>query len=454
MSLPRYPEYRDSGVEWLGAVPAHWAVKRFKWLIERNDGGVWGDDPDGNGDTIVLRSTDQTVDGQWRLDEPASRKLWESERRGATLEIGDLLVTKSSGSALHIGKTTLVDEQVAKLGACYSNFMQRLRLNDEFLPKLAWYVMNNELARRQFDLASNSTTGLANLNGTMISEILMPVPSALEQAVITAFLDRETAKIDGLIAEQEKLIALLAEKRQATISHAVTRGLNPDAPMKDSGVRWLGEMPAHWTTTRLKYAAEAVVDCPHETPVYDDEGSYRVIRTADVSEGRLHAETMYSVSQIEYLQRIRRMSLERGDIVYGREGERWGFAAQVPESGVFCLGQRMMQFRATTDTHPRFLMWQMNAQSTYRQGETDTVGATSPHVNVATIKNYILSKPPVAEQRQISDFLDIETTKLDSLDFEARSAISLLGERRSALIAAAVTGQIDVRSAVPTCEEA
>lgn len=107
MSLPRYPEYRDSGVECLGAVPARWAVKRFKWLIERNDGGVWGDDPDGNGDTIVLRSTDQTVDGQWRLDEPASRKLSESERRGATLEIGDLLVTKSSGSALHIGKTTL-----------------------------------------------------------------------------------------------------------------------------------------------------------------------------------------------------------------------------------------------------------------------------------------------------------------------------------------------------------
>ncbi|MGC4010010.1 MAG: hypothetical protein QM805_14140, partial [Pseudomonas sp.] len=118
MSLPRYSEYKDSGASWLGTVPRHWKVQRFKWLIERNDGGVWGDDPDGIDDTIVLRSTEQTADGRWQIEDPAKRKLTPKDRLSALLEVGDLLVTKSSGSALHIGKTTLVERDVAGLGAC------------------------------------------------------------------------------------------------------------------------------------------------------------------------------------------------------------------------------------------------------------------------------------------------------------------------------------------------
>jgi type I restriction enzyme S subunit len=108
MSFPRYPKYKDSGVEWLGEVPEHWSVEPFKHQIDRNDGGVWGDDPDGANDTIVLRSTEQTVDGHWKLDDPAPRKLSESELGSSLLAENDLLLTKSSGSSLHIGKTTLV----------------------------------------------------------------------------------------------------------------------------------------------------------------------------------------------------------------------------------------------------------------------------------------------------------------------------------------------------------
>jgi type I restriction enzyme S subunit len=127
MTFPRYPKYKDSGVEWLGEVPAHWSIEPFKRQIERNDGGVWGDDPDGQGDTIVLRSTEQTVDGRWQLDDPAPRKLSETDINGSLLVESDLLMTKSSGSALHIGKTTLVTAEIAVLRCCYSNFMQRVR---------------------------------------------------------------------------------------------------------------------------------------------------------------------------------------------------------------------------------------------------------------------------------------------------------------------------------------
>ncbi|MBL8476049.1 MAG: restriction endonuclease subunit S [Methyloversatilis sp.] len=439
-------------MEWLGAVPAHWAVKRFKWLIERNDGGVWGDDPDGNGDTIVLRSTDQTVDGQWRLDEPASRKLSESERRGVTLEIGDLLVTKSSGSALHIGKTTLVDEQVAKLGACYSNFMQRFRLNDEFLPKLAWYVMNNELARRQFDLASNSTTGLANLNGTMISEILMPVPSALEQAVITAFLDREIAKIDALIAEQEKLIALLAEKRQATISHAVTRGLNPDAPMKDSGVPWLGEVPAHWDMKRVKDCGCEIVDCKNRTPELHDNGDYFVVRTSCVKDGKFNPEPGYRTDEANFIEWTAKGKPRARDVLFTREAPT-GEACLAPEGLDFCLGQRMMYIRPPEQVLlSEFLLYSIYGGLARERISEKSKGSTVGHLRIGEVGELPLLLPPLVEQHGLVEFVRDELAKIESLEVASGRAIALLKERRSALIAAAVTGQIDVRGTLQ-CED-
>ncbi|WP_207224759.1 restriction endonuclease subunit S [Sphaerotilus mobilis] len=371
------------------------------------------------------------------------RSITEKERAGRLLRKGDLLLEKSGGGELQpVGQVVMY--QLDTPAVC-SNFVARVALASGMSAGFWNYVHSAAYSVGVNVGAINQTSGIQNLDQDRYFNERAPFPPLNEQTAIATFLDQETAKLDALIAEQEKLIALLAEKRQATISHAVTRGLNPGVPMRDSGVAWLGEVPGHWDVTRLKHATEFVVDCPHETPTYDDDGLYRVIRTADVSEGQLHLDAMYSVAQGEYQRRIRRMALEAGDIVYGREGERWGFAAQVPESEMFCLGQRMMQFRSASTMHARFLMWQLTARSTYRQGELDTVGATSPHVNVGTIRNYVLTKPPVVEQRLISEFLDIETKKLDRLYGEAQRTISLLKERRAALIAAAVTGQIDVR---------
>jgi type I restriction enzyme S subunit len=213
---------KDSGVEWIGEVPEHWIVSPFKWQIERNDGGVWGVDPDGTDDTIVLRSTEQTVDGRWRIDDPARRKLSTAEKNAALLAEGDLVVTKSSGSALHIGKTTIVTPEIAAMGCCYSNFMQRIRTRPSFKSMLAWYVMNSDIVRLQFDLLSNSTTGLANLNGTMIGQVLLAIPPVSEQTAIVSFLDRETARIDLLIEKVQLSIDLLKKRRSALITAAVT----------------------------------------------------------------------------------------------------------------------------------------------------------------------------------------------------------------------------------------
>lgn len=454
MSLPRYGEYKDSGVEWLGQVPKHWDVYRFKWLIERNDGGVWGDDPDGINDTIVLRSTEQTVDGCWQIDEPAKRKLTERDRVSALLEVGDLLLTKSSGSALHIGKTTLVDEDVADLGACYSNFMQRLRVRDLLCPKLAWYVLNNGLARVQLDLLSNSTTGLANLNGTIIGELLLAWPPKDEQVAITAFLDRETGKIDALIAEQEKLLRLLAEKRQATLSHAVTKGLNPDAPMKDSGVAWLGEVPEHWGVCALRRVVVTIEQgwSPECHAREAEENEWGVLKAGCLNGGVFRPSENKALPpelspDINYEVHV-------GDVLMSRASgspELVGSTALVSNtrSGLM-LSDKIFRLRLQATMAPRYFVAALNSRALRVQIENALSGGNGMANNLpqSNLLSFLIPVPPNNEQDLIADFIEAEIGRLDNLKTESERAIALLKERRAALISAAVTGQIDVRGAV------
>lgn len=446
MSLPTYEEYRDSGVPWLGAVPLHWAVQRFKWLIERNDGGVWGDDPDGVDDTVVLRSTEQSVDGRWRIDEPAKRKLTEKDRLSALLEVGDLLLTKSSGSALHIGKTTLVDELVASIGACYSNFTQRLRVVDDFCPRLAWYILNNSLARVQLDLLSNSTTGLANLNGTIIGELLLALPPQKEQSAIADFLDRETAKIDTLIAEQEKLIALLAEKRQATISHVVTRGLNPDVPMKDSGVAWLGEVPVHWKLARLgRYATVENGTTPSRAVMeYWEDGNIPWLASGEVNQRQISEASEFITAVALESTSLRLLPV--GTVVVGMigQGKTRGMSAILRISAT--INQNLAAICPGPHIKSGYVLYVFHAM--YEWLREAGRGGNQAAMNCEMLSALQIPIPALAEQEAIVSFIESKLSKLEALSAQAEGVISLLKERRSALISAAVTGQIDVRGLV------
>jgi type I restriction enzyme S subunit len=197
------------------AIPLGRPTVRLKYLLERNDSGVWGDDPVDNRGTVVLRSTDQTVDGKWKIVDPAIRQLTDSEATATILVDGDLVVTKSSGSARHIGKTTLVDATVAAMDASFGNFMQRLRGKDGTDPRFLWYLLNHEFVRRQFCDLSTTSTGLSNLTGRVIGEVELPFLEVAEQRAVADYLDRETARIDTLIEEQKRLIEMLRERRGA-----------------------------------------------------------------------------------------------------------------------------------------------------------------------------------------------------------------------------------------------
>lgn len=435
-----------SATAWPRDTPAGWETMPLKFLLDRNDGGVWGDDPAGEADTIVLRSTEQTVNGNWAITDPALRKLSSGEVRAARLARGDLLVTKSSGSSLHIGKTTLVDDKVAELGCCFSNFMQRLRTSKSLNPKYAWYLMNHRLMRDQFDLLSTSTTGLANLNGTIIGEAVLAVPPPGEQIQIIDFLDRETAKIDALVAKQEQLIATLREDRTATITHAVTKGLDPNVEMKDSGIEWLGEVPCHWTARRLATTYREMDErlCDQEAPELLSVSIYLGVRPrrelVTDKEARADDFTKYKLCAA-------------GDIVLNRMRAFQGGLGVAYEAGIVSPDYMVMRVHPTECAD--FLGYVMKTpwfveRMTSRLrgiGGVDQGNARTPRINPGDLGRFMVALPPSREQHEIVNALGNQLADLDRLTAKTAQLIETMHEYRSALITDAVTGKIDVRGA-------
>ncbi|MGI9251654.1 MAG: restriction endonuclease subunit S [Pseudohongiellaceae bacterium] len=212
---------KSSGVKWIGDIPKHWESQRLKTRLIQNDSGVWGDNFSDTG-TIVLRSTEQTMSGGWHIKIPAKIELSPREIESARLETGDLVVTKSSGSQAHIGKTSLVNPEIGTLGCCFSNFMQRLRVNSRTDPEYVWYNLNSITGREQLVFHSTTTTGLGNLNGTILGNCQFAFPPLSEQVIIVEYLKQATTNIDQAITRAEREIELIQEYRTRLISDAVT----------------------------------------------------------------------------------------------------------------------------------------------------------------------------------------------------------------------------------------
>jgi type I restriction enzyme S subunit len=441
-----YPAYKPSGVVWLGHVPEHWEVKRAKGLLARNDGGVWGEDFDDDG-VIVLRSTEQTVDGEWKIVEPAKRRLTSTEYGSCRLKEGDLVVTKSSGSSLHIGKTSIVTKEVEALNCCYSNFMQRLRVKRTAEPRFVWYVLNGELGRKQFDYYSSTTTGLANLNGSIIGNVGMAVPPLDEQKAIASFLDRETARIDALIEKKRRQIELLQEKRSALISHAVTKGLDLNAPMKDSGIEWLGHIPAHWQVLPIKRVAR--MDSGH-TPDKKVEEYWKdctipwvsLNDTGYLKEHDYIDDTTHHVNELGLANSSAHLLPER--VVLFTRDATIGLSAITTRP--MAVSQHIIAWICGPRIIPEYLLRMFYSMT--QELERLCMGSTIRTLGMPDVLELVTPLPPVEEQQVIVRQLETEIPKLVALVAKVEESIRVLIEHRAALISAAVTGKIDVREEV------
>ena len=426
MSFPRYPEYKDSGVDWLGEVPAHWAINPFYSLAsERTEpnSGMLEDNLLSLSYGRIVRKNIESNDGLL----PESFETYQIVKPGdIVFRLTDLQNDKRSL------RTAIVEEQgiitsaylAAKPTGLQSGYLSHL-LRAYDVTKV-FYSMGGGLRQ--------------SMKFSDIKRLPTLAPSAEEQTSIATFLDRETAKIDGLIAEQEKLIALLAEKRQATISHAVTKGLNPDAPLKDSGVAWLGEVPAHWsvqTLQRCVYVAEGQVN-----PELQPYCSMLLIAPNHIESGS--GRLLYFETAEEQSAESGKYLCQAGDVIYSKIRPALRKVCIAPEA---CLcSADMYPMRGTAGLSNKFLMWFMLSEPFSAFAALESERVAMPKINRESLKEVWLSLPPPEEQGAISTLLDSETARLDALTTEATRGIALLKERRAALISAAVTGKIDVRN--------
>jgi type I restriction enzyme S subunit len=415
MSFPRYPKYKRSGVEWLGEVPEHWEATRLKNLFE-----LMKRTPV-EGDEIVTAFRDGQV--TLRLNRRVDGFTNAIQEHGYQRVLpNDLVIHAMDAFAGAIG----VSDSAGKSTPVYS--VCRPRHEDTVVHYFGRLLRHVALSGYINSLAKGIRERSTEFRWNEAGNLIVPIPTYREQHAIASFLDRETAKIDALIAEQQRLIELLQEKRQAVISHAVTKGLNPDAPMKDSGIEWLGEVPAHWEVERLKFL------CDVQTGEKDTENAV---------EG---GEFPFFVRS-QTVERIDSMAFDCEAVLTAGDGVGVGKVFHY-HVGPFNFHQRVYMMNNFRQITGRFLFHYLR-ENFSKVALEGAAKSTVDSLRRPMFMNFPVTVPAAAEQHAIIDEIERKSEQYGNLILAANEAIALLQERRSALISAAVTGQIDVRGLAP-----
>lgn len=442
MSFPAYPAYQDGGVEWLGEVPSHWDISRLKRACGIFASNVDKKSIEGQDAVQLCNYTDVYYNDLIEATLPfmeATATTDQIER--FSLIAGDTIITKDSESPDDIARSAYVPITLPGVICGYHLSMVRPFATTHG-PFIKLYF-DGAHARAYFHTNANGLTRVG-LGQYALDNAPIALPPLAEQIAIATFLDRETAKIDALIEEQRRLVALMKEKRQAVISHAVTEGLDPHAPMKDSGIEWLGDVPAHWEVKRLKHIVPSVtVGIVVEPSKHYAETGVPALRSLNVRPGRIDLDNVIYITDAGH-QFHSKSRLNTGDIVAVRTGQP-GTAAVVPPELDGCNCIDLIVIRKGQRCVEQFLCWYLQAQAAVRQFAEGSGGAIQLHFNIGTAVNLIIPLPPLTEQMDIAAALDSETLKIDQVIATADEAMRLLTERRAALISAAVTGKIDVR---------
>ncbi len=440
-ALRPYPQYRPSGISWLGDIPAHWEIKPLKTVSNVQFSNV--DKLSFDEETPVklcnyvdVYKNDYITANMDFMQATAT----PSEIAKFDLKQGDVLLTKDSETWDDIAVPAYVTQDLD--GVICGYHLAQIRPRRELTGKYLFRAFQTSEVVCQLHVAANGVTryGLSqgDIRGTPIY-----VPPIEEQQEIAAYLDRETRKIDELIFRKERFLTLLAEKRSALISHAVTRGLNPDTPTKESGVEWLGKIPAHWELKRLKD-----VSLLNAKTLPEDTDPNNEILYIDIS--GVDAEGNISEAQ-EFLfkdapSRARRI-VQSGDTILSTVRTYLKAIAFVDDAkSHLIVSTGFAVITPSKGLHKRYVYYFIRSDGFIGEIVAQSDGVGYPAITPTRLACLPVVIPPLEEQKRISAFLDMETSKIDRLTEKTRQHIARLQERRSALISAAVTGKIDVRS--------
>lgn len=439
-----YPAYKDSGVEWLGEIPEHWEVKRLKRMTKIQGGGTPTKDniEYWRGDIPWVSPKDMKAS---LILDTEDKITLQAVRESATKLIpkGSVLIVVRSGILVHSIPVALTGREVT-----LNQDLKALIMTSELVPQFLMYLISGMQKELLAGWKKEGAT-VESLELDLIANTSIPLLTFFEQRSITVYLDRETERIDALVKKKERLIELLQEKRTALITRAVTKGLDPNAPMKDPGVEWLGEIPEHWDVKPLKAVSELQTGLTLGKTYEDGSLVTRpYLRVANVQDGYL---TLDDITEVSIPSRdTPRYTLRQGDVLmteggdFDKLGRGYVWEGQIPDclhqNHIFAVRPRANMLR------PRFLSFILG--STYGRAYFTATSKQSTNLastNSTKLKNLPLPVPRLEEQDTILTMIDQGTAIIDALISKVREAVEKLKEYRIALISAAVTGKIDLR---------
>jgi type I restriction enzyme S subunit len=451
VSVPGYESYKDSGVEWLGQVPEHWDVAPIKAVTSCNDEVLTEATPADYEVEYVEISDVQA--GQGIKGSTTYSFADAPSRARRRLRDGDVLV---STVRTYLRAIAQVHQPSENLIASTGFAVLRPRTaHSGFLG----YAIQSEATINEI-IARSVGVSYPAINASDLVRIPVPLPTLAEQITIAAFLDRETGKIDALVEAQRRLIELLKEKRQAVISHAVTKGLDPAAPMKDSGVEWLGKVPTHWDVVQVRRAVSRLEQgwSPECLSRPAEDGEWGVLKTGCVN-GGFYRDTENKALPLDLIARDE-YEVRDGDVLMSRASgspQLIGSVARVSGTqGKVLLSDKIFRLHLEPAIDADFFVMTMASSPARSQIVNAISGAEGMANNLpqSRIKEFWIALPPKADQEAIVRSVSASIGRIDSLAVQAEAAIDLLQERRAALISAAVTGKIDVRGLAPKQAEA
>jgi type I restriction enzyme, S subunit len=423
VSFPRYPIYQDTGLTWFKEAPEHWTVIAPKRVMHSCSGGT----------LIKGECASEPEDGLFPAFSASGQDVWVGSADYATPGI----VLSAVGA--RCGKTFKANGEWSVVANTHCLFPEYGQSRDFF-----WYLTNRE----DWWEVGGTAQPFVKVKETLGRPWCLPPTS--EQTSIASFLDRETAKIDALIAEQQRLIELLQEKRQAVISHAVTKGLNPNAPMKDSGVEWLGEVPEHWEVKKIKHLARSISKGTTPSTIGEDftESGIRFLKAENITPSGITIFPEFFISA-ETHATLSRSALLGSEVLVVIAGATTGKSAVLQEDICPANTNQAVSFIRTENqlTSCWINNW-LSLDATQRRIALDSVQSAQPNLSMEDLGNLPIAVPPGNEMLEIVSSCDMQIDITQSIISASRKLIELMTERRSALIVAAVTGQIDVRGLV------
>jgi type I restriction enzyme S subunit len=425
--LKKYPKYKPSGIEWIGEIPEHWEVKKFKYLYKSNMGPtILKSDLETDGNIPVYSATESDA------------IFGYVKNTSVILDPGDIVIPARGNS---IGFVTKINQKAT----CTQTTIYSKKIfngfNDAYV---VYYLKGLKDLLFQFD-----RTAIPQITVSQIKENPIIFPPIEEQTAIANFLDEKTAKIDSLIEKKKKLIELYKEEKTALINQAVTRGINPNVKLKPSGVDWLGDIPEHWEVKKLKYVSQIISGASFDSFEFTKSGNVRVLKISNIQHDYIDWSDEEFISDA-YSEKYQSFRVFNGDIIFaltrpiissGIKSARAFFN----DKEIVLLNQRNAILRVGDKVDPSFIYFVTHSNYFFRMFELsiDKTGQ-QPNISTLSIMNFGIILPPLNDQHQIVHHIESETKRIDDKIARAEKEIELLQEYRTALISEVVTGKIKV----------